>query len=143
MKHLAREAHPIITKRGIYSSLGKRGWRRRLLALYSESGESEGAKYLPKEQPSAALVEVEDRYTAFDNNTSTQQEGNTSYVEFKATTEGSKIAVQNLSYADRTNSRLIGLKFRTDGPATLELSNGVTRHTIHWRCRIRRVNGNI
>ena len=30
--------------------------------------------------------------------------------------------MQNLSYADRTNSRLIGLKFRTNGVATLELS---------------------
>ncbi len=108
-----------------------------------KAAESEGAKYLPKEEPSAALVEVEDRYTAFDNNTATKQEGDTSYVEFNATEEGSKIAVQNLSYADRTNSRLIGLKFRTDGPATLELSNGVTRHTIRWRCRIRRGNGNI
>ena len=27
-----------------------------------------------------------------------------------------------MSYADRTNSRLIGLKVRTDGPATVELS---------------------
>ncbi|MDQ0874542.1 hypothetical protein QFZ77_003201 [Paenibacillus sp. V4I3] len=90
-----------------------------------KAAESEGAKYLPKEQTSAALVEVEDRYTAFDNNTATKQEGDTSYVEFTATAQGSEIAVQNLSYADRTNSRLIGLKFRTGGPATLELSNGV------------------
>ncbi len=71
------------------------------------------------------MVEIEDRYTAFDNNTATMQEGDTSYVEFKATAEGSKIVVQNLSYADRTNSRLIGLKIRTNGPATLELSKDI------------------
>jgi large repetitive protein len=87
-----------------------------------KAAESEGAKYLPKEQTDPALVQVEERYTAFDNNTSTVQEGDTSFVEFKATAEGSKIALQNLSYADRTNSRLIGIKFRTNGPATLELS---------------------
>ena len=98
--------------------------------ILPKAAESEGAKYLPKEQPSAALVEVEDRYTAFDNNTATMQEGDTSYVEFKATAEGSKIAVQNLSYADRTNSRLIGLKFRTNGPATLELSKGYKFNAI-------------
>ncbi|HTG70110.1 MAG TPA: discoidin domain-containing protein [Candidatus Udaeobacter sp.] len=90
-----------------------------------KEAESEGAKYLPKEQPNAALVEPEERYTAFDDNTATVQEGNISYVEFMATPEGSKIAVQNLSYADRTNSRLIGLKFRTDGTAKLELSKEI------------------
>ena len=46
-------------------------------------------------------------------------------MEFNATAEGSKIVVQNLSYADRTNSRLIGLKFRTNGTATLELSKEI------------------
>lgn len=96
-----------------------------------EEAKSEGAKYLPQEQSSAALVEIEDRYTAFDNNTATMQEGDDSYVEFKATAEGSKIVVHNLSYADRTNSRLIGLKFRTNGTATVELSKEIGSTPYH------------
>ena len=36
-------------------------------------------------------------------------------MEIKSTAEGSKIVIQNLSYADRTNYRLIGLKIRTNG----------------------------
>ncbi|MBW7452960.1 discoidin domain-containing protein [Paenibacillus sepulcri] len=87
-----------------------------------KEAESEGAKYLPKEQTSDALVEAEDRYTAFDDNTVTIQEGDAAYVRTKATEEGSKYALQNISYANRANSRLIGIKFRTDGTAVLELS---------------------
>lgn len=93
--------------------------------------ESEGATYLPKEQTSAALVEIEDRYTSFDNYSATLQEGADSYVEFNATAEGSKIAIQNLSYASRTGSRLIGLKFRTNGPATLEMSKEIGSTPYH------------
>ncbi|WP_261305048.1 OmpL47-type beta-barrel domain-containing protein [Paenibacillus andongensis] len=90
-----------------------------------QAAEAEGATFLPKEQPSAALAEIEDRYTAYDNNTATKQEGTTSYVETKATAEGSKLVVQNMSYPDRTNSLLIGLKIRTSGVATLEFSKEV------------------
>ncbi|MFP3126568.1 discoidin domain-containing protein [Ectobacillus funiculus] len=96
-----------------------------------KEAESEGAKYLPKEQPSDSLVEIEERYTAFDNNTVIKQEGDASFVEFNATEEGSKIAVLNLSYEDRTKPRLIGLKFRTNGVATLELSKESDSKPFH------------
>ena len=94
---------------------------------------AEGAKYLPKEQTNPALVELEERYTAFDSRSETRQEGSTSYVRFNTTPAGSNIAVQNLSFADRSSSRLIGLLFRSDGPATLELSTrlgGTPYHTL-------------
>ena len=90
-----------------------------------KEAEAEGTSNLPKEQPNPALVELEDRYTAFDGNSSTKQEGSDSYVEFNATAQGSKIVVQNVSYANRTGSRLIGLKFRTSGIATVELSKEI------------------
>ncbi|WP_248924001.1 OmpL47-type beta-barrel domain-containing protein [Paenibacillus hamazuiensis] len=96
-----------------------------------QAAESEGTRYLPKEQPDPALVQVEERYTAFDGNTLIVNEGNTSFVQFRATAQGGKIAVQNLSYADRTNSRLIGLKFRTNGPAVLELSKDFQSAPYH------------
>ncbi|WP_254438212.1 putative Ig domain-containing protein [Paenibacillus sp. DCT19] len=83
---------------------------------------AEGASMLPKEQPNPALVELEDRYTVFDPNSEKKQEGDTSYVQVKATEKGSRLVFQNLSYADRSGSRLIGLKFRTDGKATVTLS---------------------
>jgi large repetitive protein len=87
-----------------------------------KKAEFEGTKYLPKEQQSDSFVEIEERYTAFDTNTTTKKEGDTSFVEFNATEAGSRIAVLNLSYADRIKSLLIGIKFRTNGAATLELS---------------------
>ncbi|QUL53415.1 S-layer homology domain-containing protein [Paenibacillus tritici] len=94
---------------------------------------NEGSANLPKEQPSAALVEIEDRYTAFDNRTITMQEGNVAYVEVKADPQGSQFVVQNLSYADRSKPRLIGLKFRTNGSAVLQLSkekSSIPYHTL-------------
>ncbi|WP_228745101.1 discoidin domain-containing protein [Paenibacillus sp. S150] len=98
-----------------------------------QAAEAEGALYLPKEQPGAAFVEIEDRFTDFDQHAAAVQEGSTSYVQIQATAAGSIIAVQNLSYADRTNSRLIGLKIRTNGTAALELGkekNSTPYHTL-------------
>lgn len=83
---------------------------------------AEGAANLPKEQPSSALVELEDRYTAFDNRSATRHEGNGAYVEVKANSQGTQLVVQNLSYADRSKPRVIGLKFRTNGTAVLQIS---------------------
>ena len=104
MKHSPRGFHPIPT---ISGSL-RQNWNNvdgggDFWLYLPQAVESEGAKYLPKEQTSDALVEIEHRYTAFDNNTATMQEGDTSYVEIKATAEGSKLVVQNMAYADRTN----------------------------------------
>ncbi|WP_063867997.1 S-layer homology domain-containing protein [Paenibacillus sp. Soil766] len=87
-----------------------------------KAAEAEGATYLPKEMTSDAIVELEDRYTALDNHSETKQEGSTSYIEVTATAEGSTIAPLNFSYADRSTSRIIGIKFRTNGTATLGLS---------------------
>lgn len=83
---------------------------------------AEASANLPKEQPSAAFVEIEDRYTAFDDRTATKQEGDVAYAQVQADPRGSQLVVQNLSYADRSKHRLIGLKFRTDGSAVLQLS---------------------
>ncbi|WP_338539615.1 hypothetical protein [Paenibacillus tundrae] len=92
---------------------------------------AEGASMLPKEQPNPALVELEDRYTVFDPNSEKKQEGNTSYVQVKATEQGSRLVFQNLSYANRSGARLIGLKFRTDGKATVTLSKEQNSRPYH------------
>ena len=86
-----------------------------------QAAESEGAQYLPKEQTSDSLVEIEQRYKSFDNNAATKQDGDTSYVEIKSTAGGSKIVIQNMAYADRTANPTIGLKIRTNGPATIRV----------------------
>lgn len=96
-----------------------------------KEAESEGAKYVPKEQASDALVELEDRYMVFDQHTAAVQEGDTSYLRTKATAEGSQFVVHNLSYANRTNSRLIGIKFRSNGTAVLELSKEIDSAPYH------------
>lgn len=91
--------------------------------LYLPSSvENEGDKNLPKEQTDSSLIQIEDRYTAFDGNSVTKTEGNTSFIETNATEGGSKFAPLNLSYPDRTKSCIIGLKFRTNGIAKLEMS---------------------
>lgn len=96
-----------------------------------KEAESEGGKYVPKEQTSDSLVEVEDRYTVFDQHTATVHEGAASYVQTKATDDGSKFVLLNLSYANRTNSRIIGIKFRTNGTAVLELSKEIGSTPYH------------
>ncbi|WP_305755249.1 discoidin domain-containing protein [Paenibacillus zeirhizosphaerae] len=94
---------------------------------------AEGAKYVPREMTSDALVEIEDRYTALDSHSATRQEGPISYVEITATDEGSTIVPLNLSFGQRTSPKLIGLKIRTNGTAILELSkerSSIPFHTI-------------
>lgn len=90
-----------------------------------KAAEKEGNKYLPKQQPDPALIQIDERYTAFDNNSVTKKEGDISYIEVKTKKEGSKIAPYSLSYPDRTKSCIIGLKFRTNGTAKLEMSRGI------------------
>ncbi|MFD3258326.1 S-layer homology domain-containing protein [Paenibacillus lentus] len=95
-----------------------------------QEAEVEGTQYLPKEQ-NAAFVELEERYTAFDQNTLVAQDEGVSYVEFNPTSEGSKIAVHNLAFGNRSTSSLVGVKFRSNGPAVLELSTGFNAEPYH------------
>ncbi|OOM82270.1 alginate lyase [Clostridium puniceum] len=90
-----------------------------------KAAEAEGTKYLPKEQPNSALIQIDERYAAFDNNSTTKKEGDISYVEVKATEKGSKIVPLSLSYPDRTKPCIVGLKFRTNGTAKLEMSKEI------------------
>lgn len=93
---------------------------------------------------SDAVVEIEDRYTALDSRSTTKQEGTISYVEITATDEGSTIVPLNLSFGQRTSTKLIGLKIRTQGIATLELSKEKTLFlSIRFRCRIQKDNGDM
>lgn len=87
-----------------------------------KEAESEGASNLPHKQTSDSIVQLEDRYSALDSNSATKIEGDNSYIEIKASKEGSKMAELNLSYPDRTKTCLIGLKFRTNGISKLQLS---------------------
>jgi len=98
-----------------------------------EAAAAEGAAHLPKEMTSEALVEIEDRYTAMDVRSAIKQEGATAYVEVEATQEGSTIVPLNLSFGQRTATKMIGLRVRTDGVATLEMRkerNSVPFHTL-------------
>ncbi|XEC96028.1 discoidin domain-containing protein [Paenibacillus tarimensis] len=82
-----------------------------------KEAESEGTKYHPKVSANRQWLEVEDRYTKFDNNAVTMQEGDTSFVRLHATETGTKIAYINSGYSSGT----FGLKFRTNGVATLNM----------------------
>ncbi|MRN55030.1 putative Ig domain-containing protein [Paenibacillus monticola] len=86
-----------------------------------EEAEGEAVKWVPKPQTSPSLIEIEDRYTSFDGNTATVQEGDTFFVRFDVTEAGSEIALLNASSSKKT----IGFKIRTNGVATLEMNPGI------------------
>ncbi|WP_413378258.1 discoidin domain-containing protein [Paenibacillus taichungensis] len=86
-----------------------------------EEAASEGAEYLPREQTSGSLIDIEDRYTKLGGNTTTIKEGDTSFVRFQATQVGSRIAFLNGS----SSEKIIGFRIRTTGPARLELTPGI------------------
>lgn len=90
--------------------------------LYTPKSIDDGEKILPKDNDSEVLVQLEDRYTSFDKNSTTKTEDGVSFIEVKATKEGSKFAPLNLSYPDRSKPSLIGLRFKTNGIANLEIS---------------------
>ncbi|MGV7119034.1 putative Ig domain-containing protein [Paenibacillus kyungheensis] len=91
----------------------------------------EGSSNLPPSQTNAAFIELEDRYVAFDPRSATKKQDELSYVEVNASPQGSRLVFQNISYADRSNSRLIGLRFRTNGEATVALSNEKNSQPYH------------
>lgn len=91
----------------------------------------EGSQHVPAPQPNAAIMELEERYTDFSDRSTTQQEGDTAYIRVEAVPEGSQLAWLNLSYSERSKSRLIGLKFRTNGPVELEMSRDADSEPYH------------
>ncbi len=105
-----------------------------------EEAKTEGDKFLPNEQKSESLVEIEERYTSFDKYSTTKEDEETSYIQFTPEENGSKIAVLNLSYADRSDSLLVGVKFRTNGTATIELSKEKNSEPYH-RLTLPNTNG--
>ncbi len=87
-----------------------------------EAAKEDAEVFLPKEQTSSYLIEIEDRYTAFDENTDTDTDaGGVSYVRFHASEDGSKIALLNAS----TGNKTIGFRVRTNGTAKLKMSPGI------------------
>lgn len=87
-----------------------------------EEAKNDADRYLPEKQTSAYLIDIEDRYTAFDNNSSKQTDTDgTSYVRFTAVKDGSKIALLNAS----TNNKTVAFRIRTNGTAELKLSPGI------------------
>ena len=89
-----------------------------------KEAEAEGASNLPKEQPNPALVELEDRYTAFDGNSSTKQEGSDSYVEFNATAQGSNRRSERvLCEPDRVTSHRLEVPHQRHRHGAIEQGN--------------------
>ncbi len=99
------------------------GWRNKDAGndfwLYlPQEAEADAAKFIPQDQTSGKTLHLEDRYTNLDNNTATMQEGDTRFIRFNATQEGSKIAV--LSFAGAAGSGPFGFKIRTNGVTTFD-----------------------
>ncbi|MNB74293.1 Endo-1,4-beta-xylanase A precursor [compost metagenome] len=79
---------------------------------------AEGASTLPKSSPSADWAEIDQRATSLDSNAAVMQEGDTSYVQVKATEGGSRISV----VASSTGLKTVALRIRTNGTAKLEIN---------------------
>lgn len=92
---------------------------------------AEGSKLVPKAQQDSARIDVEERYTAFDKNAATRKDGDVSYIEVKATENGSWLAPLNVAYGDRSKPLLVGLRFRTNGPAKLAMSRAMGSAPYH------------
>lgn len=112
---------------------------------------AEGDTYVPKTQATdisdsaSYKVEIEQRYTALDmedgakkNRSSTKEDSDgTSYISVNAVKKGSRLVLLNMSYPERDkndNILRIGLKVRTNGTSTLELSKekeSVPYHTLY------------
>lgn len=84
----------------------------------------EGAANLPKPQLNASIVEPEERYTAFDNNSQTLQEDDADFIRMVSTPAGTQIVLLNFNYGSRPDVLLYGIRLRTNGVARLILSEG-------------------
>jgi large repetitive protein len=84
--------------------------------------EADAAKFIPQDQTSGTTLHLEDRYTNLDSNTATMQEGDTKFIRFNATQEGSKIAVLSFAYA---GSGSFGFKIRTNGVTTFDWNGSI------------------
>jgi hypothetical protein len=80
------------------------------------AAEAEGTAELPQTGANPNHLEIEDRYTKFDSNSTTVQEGDVSFVRVTATEAGSKIAFVGSANGART----VAFKIRTNGTAKLE-----------------------
>ncbi len=82
----------------------------------------EGAANLPKPQLSASIIELEERYTAFDSNSQTVNESNIDFIRLESSPAQTKIALIHFNYGGRPATLLYGIKLRTNGIAKLTLS---------------------
>ncbi|WP_261301646.1 OmpL47-type beta-barrel domain-containing protein [Paenibacillus andongensis] len=82
--------------------------------------EADAAKFIPQDQTSGTTLHLEDRYASLDNNTATMQEGDTRFIRFNATQEGSKIAVLSFGGVAGSGTGPFGFKIRTNGVSTLD-----------------------
>jgi hypothetical protein len=68
-----------------------------------------------------AKVELEHRGVHIDGTSRVHAEGDTTFTSLKASKQGSTVAVRTLMYVSRAGYSPVGVRIRTDGPATLEI----------------------
>ena len=68
-----------------------------------------------------AQVRLADRSSPLDDRSAVVEEGGESFVRTTATPEGATVAARTLMYTQREGYSPVGVRFRTDGPATLEV----------------------
>lgn len=68
-----------------------------------------------------ALVEVESRSIAFDHRSSVAHQADTGFVRMHGSHEGTTIGIRTLLYNNRTGYSPVGVRFRTNSRATLEI----------------------
>ena len=81
--------------------------------------ESAAGSSVPEHMASPTVLEIEDRWTPISGSTTSTDD----FVTLEATGDGSKIAFRNAS----TKNKAFALRVRTDGPARLELTFGMSK----------------
>ncbi|MBT2516832.1 hypothetical protein J7E29_05260 [Streptomyces sp. ISL-90] len=71
--------------------------------------------------PTDPKVQLEQRGVHIDGTTKVLTDGDTTFARLKASKAGSTVAVRTLMYVSRTGYSPVGVRVRTDGPATLEI----------------------
>jgi hypothetical protein len=147
--------YEMFTKRLPMISYYWRGWEYNAWDSYYGAGDSfwlyipaaasvEGDANVPKQQatgasdPARHRIQIEQRYTVYDEENaakvSTGTESDVSFIRVNASETGTELALFHLAYPDRASEnkiRRIGLYFRTNGPATLEISKEQDSEPYH------------
>lgn len=79
---------------------------------------NDASAFLPNNKSVGTLLELEDRYTKLDSNSTTLHEGDDAFIRFHATETGTRIAIMSFGNGEKRYA----VRFRTNGVASLTIA---------------------